>query len=448
MTIVNIRTLSHGNITILKFHDRLIVYLIFLYWLMYENIIFFNAGEGGVGFQSITNLLKLLIPIVLLALTGINARLAKAGNSQFYLVFFSLFLIYIGIVTAIFGDLAEWLKLLPRCLFFYIVLSFFHKSPASFYLYAKLVISYVLFSFVQYIFTYFTGAYNNPVEFFGYSSSGLSGLFANITSIMYFPASSVPIVRLAGFWNEPSNASGSAFASFFLAKLLFAHGYSKLWNYASYACLIAGFLCFSNVGYLSFGIACFVSIANFYRSNLKLRDIFFIATIFIVALFFVLLVFLGRSFLAASNNQNYIMRAIVGLRDTAPNADVYGGRFDLLSNTLSYLSANPFGKGLVEISSTTNDLLSASAFVYWLLIGGLTAVLLIIFREFALIHASLSLIKTSRASIFLVQALVVVMIQHLSYGTWMNPNYFILAGAVLAFSTKKTNRYRLPPPLS
>ena len=40
----------------------------------------------------------------------------------------------------------------------------------------------------------------------------------------------------------------------------------------------------------------------------------------------------------------------------------------------------------------------------------------------------------------LVQALVVVMAQHLSYGTWMNPNYLILAAMVLVQFQKSTQR--------
>lgn len=424
-----------------KSHDKFAVYVIFFYWMIYENVLFFYAGEIGFWLLAITNLLKFIVPIGLLSYTGINAGLFRLVNIFYYLLYFTLFIIWIGLVTAFNGDLVEWYKLIPRYIFFLAVLSLFYKVPASVYLFIKIMIAYVTFSLFQYIVTYATGAWSSPVNYFGYDSTGVLGLYSNITSMMHFPQSSVPIIRLTGFWNEPSNASGSAFASFFLANFLYKKGHGAIWKYTAYACLISGILCFSNAGYFGFGMALFVGIFAVSNKDWKLIKLIYVAIVSTVSIFALWLTFFGRSFVrSSSSEENFILRAIVGLRESDDTDDVYGGRFDLMINTLSYVQDNLFGQGLKALDVSNNVMTSASAIIYWLLIGGVVGVLLLIFRELALIRASYRLVKIDMDNIYLVQALAAVMAQHLSYGSWMNPNYLVLAAAILAFSHTEKKR--------
>ena len=61
---------------------------------------------------------------------------------------------------------------------------------------------------------------------------------------------------------------------------------------------------------------------------------------------------------------------------------------------------------------------------------------LIILREVTLYAAAIKLTRKERGSVFIVAALAVVMGQHLSYGSWMNPSYLTLAAAIIAFNAR------------
>jgi len=74
---------------------------------------------------------------------------------------------------------------------------------------------------------------------------------------------------------------------------------------------------------------------------------------------------------------------------------------------------------------------SASAPLYWLLLTGIPGLVLLLAREATLLASAVKLSRRSPAAVFLIQALVVVMTQHTVYGSWMNPNYFVLAVMVL-----------------
>jgi len=417
----------------LTVNERLAVYLIFFYWTLYENIIFFNAADLDPSFLFATNFFKIITPFVLFLLTGVNAKPFRSGFSSAYFLFFFFFIAWIGFVTALNSDIIEWIKLLPRVVYFIAVVSLFIKSPSSFLLYAKLIISYVLVSLVQYIATSITGSWSSPVTFFGYESSGLYGLFSNITSRMYLPGFDVPILRLSGFWNEPSNAAGTAFSSFYLAQYLCHSCSDRKWYYVSLLCLLSGFLCFSNAGYFALGLSSLLGFVLSPKSRLTLWNLGRSLLLVIASILFLLLTFFGRSIVYSSFSDNSFLRAIVGLRETGDSIDVYGGRFHLLSSNLSYVSDNVLGAGLTVFNDSSAPI-SASALVYWTFVGGILSATLLLFRELVLFCASYKLVSSSTGSLYLFQALVAVIAQQLSYGSLMNPNYFVLAAAVLAFS--------------
>src|ERR1043165_8453901 len=86
----------------------------FLYWQMFENIVFFFAAEyGGTLFLVITNALKLLLPFALLAYTGLpSLRVLVRGWSGLYVFFFCAFLAWAIVPTAVSGNLIDYLKFL------------------------------------------------------------------------------------------------------------------------------------------------------------------------------------------------------------------------------------------------------------------------------------------------------------------------------------------------
>lgn len=434
MTTVNMRRSANSLICT---SDKLAVLVIFLYWLAYENIIFFNASVFGVAMLALTNAIKILIPFGLLAYAGMQIKLIRNKYVATYLLCFVAFLVWIGMVTLVNGDLIEWFKVLPRFLFFMAALSMFYREPETFYFLAKLVIWYVIFALIQYVLTYVTGAYNHPVEV-TYTSAGLSGLYANITAMMFFPSFNVPIIRLAGFWNEPSNASGSAFAAFFLARLLYEKEGMKKWKYASYACLLAGLLCLSNVGYFAFGMALGAGVLLNRGAGFRPARFIYVAIVLIVAIFAIWLTFFGRAYVQENYVDNDILRAIVGLREL--NIDgAHDQRFAIMGDTVNRVLDNAFGAGLTVIE-TKDVMVSASAVIYWFMVGGFLGLVLLLFREIVLACACYKLAETNTEYRYLIQALVVVMSQHLSYGSWMNPNYFFLAAAVISIAAKGKNQ--------
>ncbi len=435
MIMQNITTpkIGHGVNSQLHSSEKWAVFFIFLYWTLYEHIIFFNASEVGASMAALTVALKFALPIGLLAYSGVQLKPIKDKFIAWYLIIFFVFLAWIGLVTLFNGDLIEWFKLLPIFVFFIAALLIFYKTPAAFYLYAKLLIGYVIFGLIQYVLTYATGAYNDPVLVISYMSAGFMGLYANITSMMYFPSFSVPIVRYCGFWNEPSNASGSAFAAFFLASMVYKKEGGLKWKLASYGCLAAGFLCFSTVGLFAF---CLALLAGFILNNNgrfnPIKLVSKLPAIAIAACGIGIAIF-GRAYVAENYADNDMLRAIVGLRDAQQTDDPYSGRSGLIENTINYVSDHIWGTGLTVLDLNNNLMMSASAPIYWLLVGGFFGLMLLLLRELMLVAACYKLAKSSPKHIYLIQALVAVMAQHLSYGSWMNPNYFILVAAIMSY---------------
>lgn len=431
-------TMRCGERQSIKTADKLAAFIIFLYWVLYENIFFFQGGGLGVIFQLTTLSLKTFLPFGLLAYSGVQLKLISNKYAGHYLIFFVVFLAWIGGVTLFNGDMVEWFKFLPRFVFFIAVLSIFYKSPEAFSLYAKLVITYVLFALLQYVLTYVTGAYNNPVELPFYLSAGLPGLYANITSMMSFPGFSVPILRFAGLWNEPSNASGSAFEAVFLALYLYKTEGDGKWKVISCLCGLAGLLCLSNVGYFALGMALGVGLLLKSRADFRSTGLLQKIFVFVFAIAAILITFFGRTYVEANYVDNDALRAIVGLREVDAE-DPYGGRLKITGRVVDYISDHLFGLGVVEYVQSENTMFSGSAPLYWLVTGGVFGLTLLLLRELMIFRASYQLAKKSPEHIYLIQALVAVMSQHLSYGSWMNPNYFVLVAAVIAFVVRASH---------
>lgn len=420
--------------------DKPITVLIFIYWLVYENIMFFYSMEyGGPIFYMLTNGIKLFMPLVLLFLTGLPSQQAiRRVPVSLYLLFFAVFLIWGLVPTIVSGDVVEWLKLLPRGAFLLSVVAFFSQRPTAFALFAKCMVAYVALLLPQYVLIYLTGAYEDPL-FTGFAyMAGPLGMLGNITSTFHLSEASFPFIRLTGFWNEPSNASGCAFAAFFLARYLVAIGSGLFWHGASYVCLIAGVLALSLAGYFALGSALVVGLLFGVKKITPWRVIRF-TMLFPVAVGLLGIVAFGRSYVVEHYLDNIWLRAIVGVRDAGIDAasyDASDGRLAIAEMTVEKAASTVIGVGIQKVG--INGIIgSASAPLFWLLLTGFPGLFLLLSREAVLLIHSRGLLHRQPTVLPLIQALVVVMAQHVAYGTWMNPNYLILAGMVLVVSPKQ-----------
>jgi hypothetical protein len=407
---------------------------VFGYWILFENVIFaFPMEFGGSQFLLATYLLKLLLPVILLTYTGLpSPRFLLQGASGLYVWCFAAFLGWAVVPTLISGSLVDYLKLLPRFLYFIAVLALFSTRPPSMLLYAKLVIAYVLLSLCQWAGVYITQSFE-PTMTVPANLTGPSGLLGNISSRFYLPSVSVPIVRLAGWWNEPSNAAASAFVGFFLARYLSVAMQQTRWRLISYLCLIAGLLTLSNAGYLALAAGLLVSAIGGGR-GLHLGRIVKIVAIsaMVVALFLVALY--GRQYVAANMSDNMWARAIAGVReDVVETVDWTGGRVTLAQATVESARANTIGVG-VQVWGEGGVIVSASAPLLWLMLTGGPGLALLAFREISLWFVARSLLRGSPSALPIVQALAVVVVQQLSYGSWMDAQYFCIVAATLALA--------------
>jgi hypothetical protein len=261
-----------------------------------------------------------------------------------------------------------------------------------------------------------------------------------VTSKVQIPGAQLPFVRLSGFWNEPSNASASAFVAFFLARYLVIMGEGSFWRTVSYACLAAGILAFSNAGYLALGSALLIGLFFGVRS-FTYRRLFQFAFLLPIATSLLLIVFFGRTYVAKELPDNVLALAITGLRDfESLSLDPSDGRIDLLYMTFNVIAERTIGVGIQEVGSN-GIIASATAPLLWLLLTGIPGLFLLLCREIVLMVSNYSLLRKLPTMLTLTQALVVVMVQHLSYGNWMNPNYFILAGMLLVCSQRTTQKF-------
>ena len=413
--------------------DKLAIFLIILYWLVYENVLFFYASEiGGIILLAITFAIKFIIPFCLLLYSGISSATINDRNVKYYLLFFVAFLSWLHISTALNGNIIEWLKLVPRFAFFVAIFTLFYNKKHLFSVFAKFMVYNTIYTLLQYILIYMTAAYVITIETPYGRMTDISGLYANVASMMYFPSIPFPIIRLTGYWSEPSIAAANCFVALYLALYLHALGHGLKWRILSYFCLVAGLLTFSNAGYLAMGISMLAGVL-LTKTKVSPSNIGHKILYFLIAAILISIVVFGRDYVKDNYIDNDILRAIVGLRDLNDQAGD-GGRFELIAKTNTYLSTNVIGIGLGNFNSTNDTMQSASAIIMWLLIGGYVAVILLLGREFTVALVFGRVVKSNNSHLYLVQALVALMTQQLAYGSWMNPNYFILVAAVLAIN--------------
>ncbi len=421
----------------LSLEDSLVIWLIFFHYLIYEVVFFFWYDFAGGIVAPFVTAWKLIFPVALLVYSGApDPRvLARSGPLRLYLLLFGAFLAW-SIVPSLLSasgrtSLVEWLKLVPRLFFFVGLLAFVLKRPGAFISLLRLFVGWCVLMVAQYVVLVVSGAYANTITIPGVPGSfaGPFGLLGNITSLMALPGLPLPIVRLCGFWNEPSNASGSMFAAYFAANALHELQPERRWKNVSYVLFAGGLLCLSNAGYLAISIA--LLFGSFFQRSHNVWSKIRRGALFLVGVCFVLIGVFGRTYISTYMPDNDIARALVGVRGDldeikSGDFDASGGRILLLSQAVETIAKSPQGIGIVVGGDSGMDTLSASAPVMWLTTTGLLGLMLLLGREAAVFVAVVNAARRSPLSVLAAQAWIVVSVQHTSYGSWMNPIYFMM----------------------
>lgn len=416
------------SVTIKNNSNSLIITAIVIYAMIYEWGIFEAAPK------SLIFAIKVFLPCLLLLL--IPLRKVNFAYFNKFIIFFVLFMIW-GLIPSVFSGcyeetIVQWFKFLPRMLFFVLIGTYLlHKPVAS----ITLVKLFAIIGFLTVIqFLLLTTTINAGIAISGAKMGrglyyGPFGILGNQCAMMHFPGIQSPIFRLTGFWLEPSRVSGFMFAVYFLAKGLYILEKKKFWKLASYSCLIGGFLCFSNAGYLAIATALFFGvITQFKMGKRTLRSLFLI----IIIACLVVTVFWGRSLVAQRYYHVDVLRAIVGVRGTvnATLAKPDGGRLELMKENIPIWLNNPFGIGFRIPGDFFFEQASGCAPLTWFSYTGFFGIVLLLLREKQVIASSLKFSVRSDYCRNVCQAWIAVFTQHLVYGSWMSPVYLILCALV------------------
>jgi len=413
-----------------------LVISILLYWQIYENVIFlYPEYYFGKVFSIFVYTYKLIFPFILFTYSLLLGYPRKRPYFiDGFLLIFVFFLIWALFPTVISGDLISWTKLIPLFFFSIALIHLLNKYPVLIRSLAKGIITLSIISLIQYAAIHLTGDYTS-LEPGSKKLTGPFGLFGVTHGNFYLPGLESPIVRLTGFWKEPSNAAGINFASFFLCRFLHKEELKTKWRYLSYLCLFAGFLTLSNAGYLAIGGAFFVG--NILRFHLQSVRTKVISVVFItpVILLLLWLALFSRSYFSQNQVENNFLLAISGVRVNSyddPNYDPTSGRLELLENTLDGNIETLIGKGVQQVGDNTKLIVSASAPFFWLTLTGYIGFILLLFRELFVWLSFLRFRKYEKKYIFLVQAYLVILLQQSVYGVWMDANYLIFNGFVFS----------------
>ena len=415
----------------------IISFSIILYWQIYENVIFLKPDIYlGVFFQFIVYAYKFLFPFILFtyALDKNIIHNLLFENKLFNLLNFT-FIMWALISTLFFGELISWIKIVP--LYFFSVgttLLFIKNYKISIFVY-KCIIFYSVISLIQYILIHITGFYSseNPGSD---ELTGPFGLFGVTNGNFYLPGLDYPIVRLTGFWKEPSNASAVNFASYFLSLYLYKIENKKLWFYVSFCCLIGGLLSISNAGYFALGGAFFIGfLLRFNSFSLKYKIIkLLIFTPFIITLIWFAL--FSRSYFSENQIDSNFIKAISGIRVNSNNLQDYdpsSGRIDLINKSIEDFGFKSFfGIGLQKFGAGTNIEVSGSAPFFWLTMTGYVGVLILLLRDFFVFLFFRRFIQKSQNGIYIIQAFIVILLQQSIYGVWMDANYLLFISFVFS----------------
>lgn len=383
------------------------------------------------------NAAKLLIPALL--------ALFAAGPSKrsFHLKLFWLF--YAGLVawslipSVFFAEPLEgftmWMKYIPRLLFCFAIGNYLTRNLHLMRSLMKVLVVIGCLTVAQFVILcpVFAAHLSGEVRFQGVRAAyyGTFGVLGNVAAVMNFPGLAFPVVRLNGFWLEPSTAAGFMFAAYFMGRAVAGQEAGKLWRRMSHCCLLGGCLALSNAGYLAVATAAFCSVFLTLRGW---RRIVYGPLLVTIALILVYIGLNGRS-IARDYELDPMVRAVVGLRSDYVRGDLTGGRSDLFQHDLEIIQTNPFGVGIRIPGDGHFEEASGSAPVLWTLYTGLPGLVLLLLRESVVFLAAFRRIASPVARTIALGWIALSM-QNISYGTWMTPMYLLLSVMVLVTEGK------------
>ena len=405
--------------------------LIFIQYLIYENVIFvFPDYFGGSIFKYIVYSYKVLFPLILFQTWKFSINQFLSNKTlQNYTIFIFLFMTWAIVPTFFNGNIFDYLKLFALFFFFIGALGFFSKNPKAIDFILKILIAYVLFAFIQYfLIVYFEFYDRGP----GRDLVGPFGILGNNGARIGFL--DPPIIRMTGFWREPSNFSGAAFAAYFISRYLYSKERKKQWKLISILCLLCGFLSFSNAGYLALGFA--LGFLEFFKKNKKsLLNKLKLIFLSFSAILLVLFALFGRSYVTENKIENPYIRAISGVRSLSNNIDVSSGRLEGYNIVFDYIKENPIGIG-VQVTGSTGIPAPAGAPMYWLYLVGIPGIFFLLLRDFFLFKKCITVIKTNSNFKYICLAYIVIFTQQAIYGSWIDPNILIFSVIILINNPK------------
>jgi hypothetical protein len=427
--------------------SSIVTSIIFLYMIIYE---------WGV-FESISNTIiypiKMLLPLALL-LFPIKKYIGNHVYFNNFILCYFLFILW-SLVPSLFGgnpedSIEQWLKFLSRFIFCVLASRFLLVNESVLRLVMKAFVITGLFSFLQYIavwFFKFTGIFSfSSFEMGRGIYFGPYGILGNVGSAMSFPSLGF-IYRFHGFWLEPSRASGFMIACYFLSMNLFYLERKIFWKRAAFVSLIAGFLCFSNAGYLAIGVAMlFGFFMNFLTGKASVFNFGIKAGIAGILVFLALF---GRTYVAENFIEYDIARAVAGVRGGSCAGTTCGGvnysvnpsdgRLVGYKKNLSIVNEHPLGLGIRVTGKNDKKTgltdTGGNAIIQWLLYTGYIGLFILLLRELQVFLYAIKYVKKNKSIMYLTQAWIALFIQNLLYGNIMTPAYLLII--IFLFATKR-----------
>lgn len=421
-----------------KRHDSMvdwgIGFILFAYMAVYDWAYF--ARPDVYDSQNLTTFLKILIPVVLLICCAyFRASLDLHGPLCKYYFYGIIFCTWIIIPCVLFTNPLNGFKYCIRFVAMIFAGILILQKPGIFRCYARMVVFSLCLMFIIYITSYATYIhFDYDVEFFENNLAWIR-IYAQNNQFEQFR-----VARFSGFFMEPSNASGYCFCGFCLSQFLFQINKNRLWQIASWACILFGLLCLSIVGYIVLG-----GILLYGAQYLSRFGRFSLSLVAVVIIFGALI---GRYIVADNWIDSNFLRIITGLRDQDLSAPSMTESFESLSSGRISLANESLKNGLwnhpigIGISDGITEI-SSSAVLYWLETTGVIGLLLLFLRESCLLFRAKIRFSKDPLHLLLIQAWLALAIQNIGYGTFFTPGYLIMSIAILTSCSFSKNHFML-----
>lgn len=425
------------------------VLLIVSICVLYEWVGVFEVGT----IRYVVYALKIMLPIILLMKMKSYSIPRNKGYVK-YLLFYVLFMLWAVISNAFSGaflaTMQEWLKYAIRLIACYAIAEHLYQREDRQIVIMKAFVIIAVCTVAQYALmqigreTGIIGVYEMPIDRGGYYY-GPYGIMGNGTGLLGTAIEGVRLIRLTGFWLEPSLTSGFLFMAMYLSMALRLLTKDKFWKYAPGICFVGGLLTFSFAGYVAL-FATYAFGQAFYIVRVKKRRVLRAASIAIclaiAAGVLMVRTEAGNRYIADNYADYELIITMARIRSGSKYLEgeaIDGERTSDAKRVVRGVKNNILGYGMHIPGREINDEVregSASAPFIWLLYTGYLGLVLLFLREYEVMKNGLRSALSSPYNLFIFQAYCVLFIQQLSYGTWMTPLFFTVV--LLVFFSNST----------